>query len=110
MPDNFTAGEADSDTLAPPAETMGARYGISVKNPIGRGAHEQLSEPYLMPNVQGRNGGYETFLPAVVLAPTDGLNPEDAIASAVPVGEVGAAQAHAGESMNFAAGISDATF
>lgn len=111
MPDNFAVGETDDDNSAPPIETYGARYGINVKLPqTGRGEHNHLSEPYVMPSVQGRNGGYETFLPAAVIAPTDGLNPEFAINPAIPFGGVGTQMTPSGQPEAFGAGVADATF
>jgi hypothetical protein len=107
MPDNFVQGEADSDALTPPAETMGARYGISVRRP-GVGAPDPQTEPYLMPSVTGRNGGNETFLPAQVQAPI-ALDPEFAISPALPVGDVGLQMSPSGQPEAFGMGISESS-
>lgn len=83
---SFTAGESDADTGAPPIETMGARYGISVSQP-GRGDPNPQVEPYLMPSVQGRNGSTERTVPGIVQTPLGGMMPgPNAIAPAIVVG------------------------
>ena len=90
MADNFGIGEEDSDLPAPPFETQGARYGISVSQP-GRGVHEQQVEPYLMPSIHGRNGSLERVDPSIVQTPLGGLMPGPfAIPPAVPAGNIGA--------------------
>lgn len=86
MADNFTAGEADADTGAPPIETMGARYGVTEAMP-GRGAHEPQVEPYLMPSVAGRNGSMERVADSIGLTPLGGMMPGPfAIPPAIVVG------------------------
>lgn len=106
MGDNFTAGEADADTQAPPVETIGAHYGISVSNP-GRGAHEPQQEPYLMPSVHGRNGSTERVDPAITQTPLGGLMPgPNAIAPAVVVGTDYRAPDH-GDVGGFDSGVID---
>jgi hypothetical protein len=107
--DNFTEGESDADTGAPPIETMGARYGINVKLPqTGRGAHEQQTEPYLMPSVHGRNGSLERTVPAIVQTPLGGMMPgPNAIPPAIVVGSGYFAVPEPGEGRPFGAGIGD---
>jgi hypothetical protein len=91
---SFSMGETEADRPSPnitevSQETLGPAMHISVVRPQ-RGVQERFSEPYLMPSVESRNGGYDTFPdPVSVIAPTSGLLPEPAIAPAAPYGEVG---------------------
>jgi hypothetical protein len=111
MADNFTTGEMDADMGAPPFETMGPRYGINFTIPqTGRGAHEPLTEPYLMPSVHYRNGNMERVPAAITLTPLGGLMPgPNAIAPAIPSGNVGAVFTgdHSQEAMEFGMGVED---
>ena len=86
LPPSFLGGEADAEgALAPPIETMGARYGVSVAQP-GEGFHGELSEPYLLPSVQWRNGSTEAADPSIVQTPLGGMMPGPfAIAPAIVV-------------------------
>jgi hypothetical protein len=107
MADNFQTGEEDSDLSAPPIETMGARYGISVAQ-LGRGAHVQLKSNYLMPSVHGRNGSMEKVDPAISLTPLGGMMPgPNAIAPAIPSGTVGAFLHQPAEDQEFGSGVLD---
>ena len=111
MADNFTAGEQDADVIAPPVETMGPRFGINgVTLPqTGRGDHEQLVEPYLMPAYHGRHGSNERVDPAITLTPLGGMVPgPNAIAPAIPSGSVGAATFVPNEDRGFGSGVWDA--
>lgn len=104
---SFTAGESDADIGAPPVETMGARYGIKVSQP-GRGAHEQQTEPYLMPSVQGRNGSMERTVPGIVQTPLGGMMPGPfAIAPAIVVGSGYFHVPEPGQARPFDSGVAD---
>src|SRR5665647_465802 len=104
---NFAAGESDADTGAPPIETMGARYGISISQP-GRGDPNPQVEPYLMPSVQGRNGSMERTVPGIVQTPLGGLMPgPNAIPPAIVVGSGYAQVPEPGEVQPFESGVVD---
>lgn len=110
MADNFSAGEGDADTGAPPIETMGPRYGIGVVNAIGaeRGAPQPQTEPYLMPSVHYVNGNMETVAPSITHTPLGGLMPgPNAIAPAIPSGSVGAFLHQPAEDGGFQSGVID---
>jgi hypothetical protein len=105
MADSFVTGEDDAESSAPSIETMGARYGIKVSQP-GRGDHQDLTEPYLMPSVHGRNGSLEKVDPAITQTPLGGMMPGPyAIAPAVPAGNVGAF--HCNDNGGFGSGVID---
>jgi hypothetical protein len=79
MAGNFEEGQAEAaGALAPPVETMGARYGIKVAQ-FGRGVHEHLSVPYLLQSVHYRNGNMERVAPAITLTPLGGMMPGPAM-------------------------------
>lgn len=105
---SFTAGESDADSPTPPItrEVMGPRCGIRVTQAqSGRGDHQQLVEPYLMPPYHGRNGSNERAAPGITLTPLGGMMPgPNAIAPAVMGGHVGAFPVSEGE---FGQGVSD---
>lgn len=106
--DNFAAGEADAaGAPGPRQETMGAMYKITMAMD-GRGAHEPLVEPYLMPPYHGRNGSNERTVPAITLTPLGGMMPgPDAIAPAIPSGSVGAFLHQPQETGGFSSGVRD---
>jgi len=85
---DFEIGIQDDDHNAPPIsrEMLGARNQITVAR-LGRGAHEPLQEPYLMPSVQYRNGNMERVAPGITQTPLGGMMPGPfAIAPAIVVG------------------------
>lgn len=90
MSDSFSGGESDAAGAGgPQIETMGASYRIRAKLPgPGRGEHQQLKEPYLMPPYHGRNGSNERTVPAIVQTPLGGMMPgPNAIPPAIVVGQ-----------------------
>ena len=69
MPDNFAAGESDSDSFSgdiSQQESIGAAYKITHAMPQGRGEHVQLRSDYLMPTTPTPWNG-EPVQPAISL-------------------------------------------
>lgn len=105
----FDVGVQDADDDTPPitSETMGARNQITVAR-LGRGDHEPLREPYLMPSVHYRNGNMERVDPAITQTPLGGMMPGPfAIPPAVVVGNDWHAP-YPEEATEFDMGIEDA--
>jgi hypothetical protein len=109
--ETFEQGQSEADRGGPviAQETLGAPTGITARRP--NRPVVQLSEPYLMPPITRRTSAGELRdNPGIVHTPLGGLMPgPNAIAPALPVHGVGAAQAFdCNEDGGFKSGVIDA--
>lgn len=108
MPNPFAAGEADADAVAPPPETMGARYGIGVAM-RGRGeATPPIDPTYLVPPVHYINGNMETTVPAIQLTDLGAEMPHPAMPAPQVVGSGYQPYPEPNEAGPFVFGVHDA--